>query len=78
MILGDTYVILLSRYRISANSFRPWIVLALLFTVTKGHSTQGQIQKRIVSAETICGNMVWDFDCISGKKDLEKNTVPKY
>ena len=50
--------ILMNTYCISANSFCPWIVSALLCTVSKGHRTQGQIQKRIVSAETICGNTV--------------------
>ena len=36
----------------------PRIVSALLWTVIKGHSKSGQIQKRIVSAETIRGKTV--------------------
>ena len=44
------------------NIFLPWIVSAPTIQVyevkVKGHSKQGQIQKRIVSAETIRGNTV--------------------
>jgi len=59
----DDVIILWSnkRYRISANSFLPWIVSALLCTVSKGHSIWGQFKKRIVTAVTICGNTVYEF-----------------
>ena len=57
-------------YRISSYSFRPWMVSAPLFTVTFGPMycdlwsyvlwpLDFQIQKRIVSAETIWGNTVY-------------------